>query len=131
MRAATFGAVALLAACFAVAIGGEQPSLTVTNLTSHVVTVVVADKTFPSVAPGAEAKYQSSGPANVNATVSYAPGQGVEGSARRSFQLNAYAPTNAPGTTVYWSCTTSGFINSPAPGAPCVWKVTADTLAVR
>jgi hypothetical protein len=131
LRTGSLGAVLIVSACFAIAIGDETANFTVTNLTSHVVTVVVADRTFPAVAPGARATYQSSGSITVAVDVSYAPGQGVAGSARRSFQLSAYHPATTTGTTVYWSCTTSGMITSPASGGPVTWNVTADTLAVR
>ena len=131
MRASSLGAVVIVSGCFAIAIGDETANLTVTNLTSHVVTVVVADKTFPALAPGAEATYQSSGSATVVVDVSYVPGQGVEGSAQRSFHLSPYHPTTTSGTTVYWACTTGGMITSSASGGPVMWNVTADTLAVR
>ena len=131
VRAGSLGAVLIVSACFAIAIGDETASLTVTNLTSHIVTVVVADKTFLAVAPGAEATYHSSGSATVGVDVSYVPGQGVEGSARRSFHLSPYHPATTSGSTVYWSCSMSSMITSPASGGPVMWKVTADTLAVR
>jgi len=131
LREGPLGAIVLLCACFAIAIGDEPVSLTVTNQTSHVVTVVIADKTFPAVAPGAGAAYQTSGPATVSATVSYVPGQGVEGSVQRSFHLSSYHAATTSGTTVYWACTTGGTITSPATGGPIMWKVTPDTLALR
>jgi hypothetical protein len=129
--AGALGALVLLSACFAIAIGDETASLTVTNRTSHVVTVVVADRTFPAVAPGAGVTYQSSGPATVRVDVSYAPGQGMEGSVRRSFHLSSYHPATTSGTTVYWACSMGSTITSPAGGGPIMWQVTADTLAVR
>lgn len=130
LRAGSLGALVLLATCFAIAIGDSTARLTITNLTSHDVKVVVADRTFPRVAPGAEATYQSSGPVTVGVTVSYLPGQGVEGSAQRSFVLSPYQPPSY-GTTVYFACTTNTGIVSPGYGGPVMWKVTADTLAVR
>lgn len=132
MRPGSFrslSALGLLSASFALAIGDPGVSLTVTNMTPHVVTVVVADRTFPGIAPGAEATYGSSDSTTVSATVSYAPGQGVEGSAQRSFHLSAYHPASSSGTSVYFACSTGGLITSPASGGPMQWKVTADTLA--
>jgi hypothetical protein len=131
MRTGALGAVVLLCACFTFAIGDETAILTVTNLTTHVVDVVVADRTFPAVAPGAAVTFQSSGPATVSAAVSYAPGQDVKGSVQRSFHLTPYHPATTYGTGVYWACTTGGMITSPAVGGPVMWHVTADTLAVR
>jgi hypothetical protein len=131
MRAASLGVVVLLSAGFAIAIRDETASLTVTNLTSHVVSVAVAGKTFPAVTPGAEATYQSNGPATVSVDVSYLPDQGVEGRAQRSFHLSPYHPATTSGTTVYWACTTGGMITAPASGGAVMWKVTADTLAAH
>lgn len=129
MRAGSLAALVLLCACFAIAIGDETVSLTVSNLTPHVVTVVVADRTFPRIAPGADATYRASGAATVTAKVSYAPGEGIEGSAQRSFLLSPYHPSVNSGTTVYFACTTGNAIVAPASGGPMQWKVTADTLA--
>lgn len=125
----SLSALGLLCASFALAIGDPGVSLTVTNMTPHVVTVVVADKTFPRIAPGGEATYRSGDSATVSAVVSYAPGQGVEGSAQRSFHLAPYHPATSSGTSVYFACSTGGLITSPATGGPMQWKVTADTLA--
>ena len=127
----SLGGLVLLCACFALAIGDPGVSLTVTNMTPHLVTVVVADRTFPRIAPGAEAVYRSSDSATVSASVSYTPGQGVEGSVQRSFHLAAYHPASTSGTSVYFACSTGGLITSPASGGPMQWKVTADTLALR
>ena len=129
VRSRAIVATALLAAFFAVAVGGETASLTVVNRTPHVVRVVVAGKTFPSVVPGARATYESSGPATVSARVSYAPGQGVEGSAERSFVL--YAASSSSDYSVYWGCRMGGTITSPQGGGPTMWNVTADTLTRR
>ena len=131
VRASSLGAVLIVSACFAIAIGDETANFTLTNLTPHVVTVVVADKTFPAVAPGAEVTYQSSGSVTVAVDVSYVPGQGVGGSVQRSFHLSPYHPATTSGTTVYWACTTGGMITFPESGGPVMWNVTADTLAVR
>ena len=125
MRTASLGAIVLLCASFAVAIGKDTPSLTVRNLTPHVVTIVVADKTYSAVASGAEVAYASNDSATVVVNVSYAPGQGVSGSARRSFYL-AHS-----GSVTYVACYFDGGITSPAPGPPVLWSVTADTLAAR
>jgi hypothetical protein len=133
VRSRAIVATALLAACFAVAIGGETASLTVVNRTPHVVQVVVAGKTFPRVVSGARATYESSGAATVSAKVSYAPGQGVEGSAERSFALTPHhaAGVSSSDYTVYWGCRMGGTITSPASGGPTMWNVTADSLTRR
>ena len=120
--------IALLSASVAVAIGGEPASLSVANQTPHVLHVVVAEKTFPSVAPGARATYVASRAATVGVTVSYAPGQGVEGSTQRSFHLTPGPGGPASGTTFYFACATT---TSPVDGDLLLWKVTADTLAGR
>jgi hypothetical protein len=67
----------------------------------------------------------------VKAKVSYAQGQGIAGSAERSFSIAPYHPPGASTGYVYWACTTGGTITSPASGGPVVWQVTADTLAQR
>lgn len=130
-HAGPYAVLALLCALFAVAIGDETASLIVTNVTPHVVDVVVADQTFPHLAPGARATYQSSGPATVKAKVTYAAGQGIEGSAERSFLISPYHPPGSSTGYVYWGCTMGGTIMSPASGGPMMWEVTADTLARR
>ena len=130
MRASSLAVIVLLCASFAIAIGDETATLTVKNLTAHVVTIVVADKTCPAVAPGAAVTYASSGPDTVEVDVAYAPGQGVDGSARRTFQLSYFRfATN--GSSTYFACAFNGGITSPAIGGPVLWSVTADTLAAR
>jgi len=131
IRSGSLAAIVLLSACIAVAIGDETASLTVSNATPHQVVVVVAERTYPNVAPGADAVYRASGAATVRVNVSYVSGQGVEGSAQRSFHLTPDHGAVSSGTTVYWACTTSGSITAPAGGGHLTWKVTADTLASR
>jgi hypothetical protein len=118
----------LLFACFAVAIGGEPARLRVENMTPRIVDVRVGDQSFPGVAPGGSAIYTSGGGTTVRATVSYAAGQGVEGTAERSFHL---AQTQSSGTTVYWACFTTSGPTAPSVPGPVYWKVTPDTLAGR
>jgi len=131
MRTGSLGAILLLCASFAIAISDETANLTVTNLTSHVVTIVVADKTYPAVAAGAGVTYASRDSATVVVEVSYAPGQGVTGSARRSFHLAHSQPATGYGSSTYIACAYNGGITSPAIRDPVLWNVTADTLAVR
>jgi hypothetical protein len=99
------------------------------NRTGHVVRVVISDRTYPAVAPGTQVRYQRSGPATIPASVSYLAGQGVAGSATRSFQFVGGSTTTST-TTVYFACSSGGMI---APVSPSVltWTVTADTLATR
>jgi hypothetical protein len=131
MRTGALGAILLLCASFAIAIGEDTASLTVTNLTSHVVTIVVADKTYPAVASGARVTYASRDSATVGVDVSYTPGQGVTGSARCSFLFAHYQPATGYGSSSYIACYYNGGITSPAIGGPVLWNVTADTLAAR
>jgi len=128
---ASLGAIVLLCAGFAIAIGEETARLTVTNQTTHVVTIVVADKTYPAVAAGAAITYTSGDSATVAVDVSYAPGQGVEGSARRWFHLEHAHPATAHGGYAYFACGFNGGITAPATFGPVLWTVTADTLSVR
>lgn len=133
MRSRTIVATALLAAFFSLGGGGETANLTVANLTPHTVRVVVADRTFPGVAPGERATFESSGSVTVSVKVSYTPGQGVEGSAERSFALSPYHAViaSSPDYGLYWGCRMGGPITSPASGGPMLWNVTPDTLASR
>jgi hypothetical protein len=131
MRTGSPGAILLLCASFAIAISDVTANLTVTNLTSHVVTIVVADKTYSAVAAGAAVTYASRDSATVAVNVSYAPGQGVDGSARRTFHLEHAHPSTGQGGYAYFACAYDGGITSPAIGDPVLWNVTADTLAVR
>ena len=130
-RAASLGAIVLLCAGFAIAIGEETARLTVTNQTTHVVTIVVADKTYPAVAAGGAITYTSGDSATVAVDVSYAPGQGVEGSAQRWFHLEHAHPATAHGGYAYFACGFNGGITAPATFGPVLWTVTADTLSVR
>jgi hypothetical protein len=131
MRTGSLGVLVLLCASFAIAIGDETATLTVKNLTPHIVTIVVADKTFPAVASGAAVTYTATAPDTVGVDVSYAPGQGVSGSAQRTFQLLYFRGATGYGTTSYFACVVNGGITSPAIGGPVLWNVTADTLATR
>ncbi|HUK63859.1 MAG TPA: hypothetical protein VLV15_11005 [Dongiaceae bacterium] len=128
-RAVSLATLALLCACFAVAIGDDVPSLTVTNRTTHLVRVVIADRTFAAVAPGAQVRYLHSGPATIPATVSYLAGQGVQGSVTRTFQFVGGSTTTST-TTVYFACSTGGVV-APLVPSTLTWAVTADTLATR
>ena len=123
--------LALLSLSFAVAIGGAAGSLTVENQTTHVVNVVIGDQTFANVAPGAEAVYRSGAAGTVNVTVSYASGQGVQGSAQRSFQFgSAMVPGSQPhpyGTA--WSCAVNAPITGGGTGLTINWRVTGDMLS--
>jgi len=130
LRTGSLGAILLLCASFAIAVSDETANLTVTNLTSHVVTIVVADKTYPAVAAGAAITYGSRDSATVVVDVSYARGQGVQGSAQRSFHLAHSQPATGYSST-YIACAYNGGITSPAGGGLILWNVTADTLAVR
>jgi hypothetical protein len=130
-RWGSFGAILLLCASFAIAIGDDTASLTVTNLTSHVVTIVVADKTYSAVAAGAAITYASGDSATVAVNVSYAPGQGVDGSARRWFHLEHAHPATHQGSYTYFACGFDGGITSPVVAGPVEWNVTADTLSAR
>jgi len=123
-------AIALLCALFAVAAGDEAVRLTVANATPHLLDVVVAGKTFPRVAPGGHAVYESSGAATVAVKVAYASGQGITGSAERSFAIAPAHPATY-GSYVYWGCQMGGTLTSPASGGPTTWSVTPDTLAGR
>jgi len=131
MRTASLGAILLLCASFAIAIGEDTARLTVTNRTAHVVTIVVADKTYPAVAAGAAITYTPGDSATVGVDVSYAPGQGIEGSARRRFHLEHAHPSSGSGGYAYFACGFNGGITSPVTFDPVQWTVTADTLAVR
>lgn len=130
IRFRTIVAGVLLAAFFAVAVGGETASLTVVNQTAHVVRVVVSGKIFPAVVPGARVTYESGGAATVSARVSYAPGQGVEGSAERSFPLSPAAGVSSSDYSVVFGCRMGGTVTAPASGGATMWNVTPDTLAV-
>jgi hypothetical protein len=131
MRTASLGAILLLCAGFAIAIGEDTARLTITNQTAHVVTIVVADKTYPAVKAGSTITYTSGDSVTVAVDVSYAPGQGIDGSARRRFHLDHAHPSTSHGGYAYFACAYNGGITSPAIFNPVQWTVTADTLAVR
>ena len=124
-------AIALLCALFAVAVGDETVRLTVAYATPHILGVVVADRTFPRVVPGGRAIYESSGAATVAVKAAYASGQGITGSAERSFWIAPSHPAAYSTGYVYWGCQMGGALMSPASGGPMMWSVTPDTLARR
>src|SRR5215471_13637219 len=98
-------AIALLCGIVTLAIGEPTAQLTVQNLTTFAIQVVVKDRTFARVAPGTRVTYESSVADTVTATVSYVSGQGVGGSARRTFMISPPHGVNS-GTTVYFACST-------------------------
>ena len=114
----------LLCAGFAIAIGDETANLTVMNRTPNVLTIVIADRTWKAVAAGSGVMYAAKDTAAVAVRASYAPGQGLEGSAQRSFVL---VHANQ-GSYTYIACGVNAPITTPN---PIEWNVTADTLAVR
>jgi hypothetical protein len=126
IRTGSIVAIVAVATAFAVAIGDENTSLTIKNLTPHVVTVVVEQQKFPDLAPDGQATYRGKGGSTVHATVSYAPGQGVEGNVGRAFTMAAAASSSSG--YVFWACSFNGGVTAPAPQA-IFWNVTADTLA--
>jgi hypothetical protein len=121
-------ALVLLSAAFAVAIGGETARLVVSNLTTHVVTVVIGDEAHSGVAPGERVTCGSRGPATVIVRVSYAPGQDVEGSVERSFLISGAASSSSG--SFFFGCRMGDAIVDGG-GEPIIWNVTADTLAQR
>lgn len=125
----SLAAIGLLSALVTVAIGEPTAQLSVQNRTTHAIQVVVRDRTFERVAPGAMVTYESSVAETVSATASYVPGQGVEGSVQRTFVISPAHGVDS-GTTVYFACSTTGSI-APISGGPVFWRITADTLAHR
>lgn len=121
LRTLSLGAIVLLCASFAVAVGNETPRLTVRNDTENVLTITIADRTWKAVGAGAAVTYASARD-SVAVTASYAPGQDVTGSVQRVFHLSTH-----PGSYTYIACA----VNAPIPAAPTEWNVTADTLAAR
>ena len=122
------GAIVLLCAGFAIAIGDETANLVVTNRTPKVLTIVIADRTYEAVAAGKAVSYASKDSATVGVRASYAPGQGVTGSAQRSFHLARVS--TGQGSYTYFACAVNAGITSPVMGGPIHWHVTADTLTV-
>lgn len=126
LRHGSLGAILLLCAGFAIAVGGETSNLRITNDTPNILTIVIANRTWKAVAAGASVTYASSDSATVGVTASYAPGQGVTGSAQRSFHLAR--PNTSQGSYTYIACA----VNAPiVPLAPMEWNVTADTLVTN
>jgi len=119
----SLAAIVLLCAVFAIAIGDETANLTVMNRTKNILTIVIANRTYKTVAAGAGVTY-ASGDSAVGVTASYAPGQDVTGSAQRTFVLK-HASTHQ-GSYTYIACGVNAPITSPQ---PILWDVTADTLA--
>jgi hypothetical protein len=114
----------LLCASFAIAVGGETANLTVMNHTPNILSIVIADRTYKAVPAGAGVTYAASGSDTVQVHVAYAPGQGVEGSAQRSFLL--VHASGGQGSYTYIACGVNAPITTPN---PIHWDVTADTLA--
>lgn len=123
LRAATV--VLLLAFFVDVSSGGDVGRLTVVNDTEYYVHVIVDGDPFLYVPPGAGAVFEKEGYSRVVAKVFYSPGQGVSGSAERTFTVSPYDPASTGCEWNNMECT-----STPPSGGPLSWEVTADTLAV-
>jgi hypothetical protein len=121
--------IVLLCGIVTLAVGEPTAQLSIQNRTTHAIQVVVRDRTFERVAPGAMVTYESGVADTVTATASYVAGQGVEGSVQRTFMISPAHGVNS-GTTVYFACSTTGSL-APISGGPVFWRITADTLARR
>jgi len=122
LRSATI--LLLLALFVDVSTGGDIGRLTVVNDTEHYVHVIVDGSPFLYVPPGAGAIFEKEGYARVVAKVFYSPGQGISGSAERTFTVAPYEPSSTGCEWHTMECTTTS-----ASGGPLSWEVTADTLA--
>ena len=116
----------LLALFVGVSTSSDVGRLTVINHTEHYVHVIVDGEPFLYVHPGAGAIFEKEGYARVVAKVFYSPGQGISGSAERTFTVAPYEPYSSGCDWHTLECTTT-----PASGGPLSWEVTADTLAAQ
>jgi hypothetical protein len=115
--------IVFLLAGLSVSLGSDKASLTVFNRTNLFLHVVIQGRSFLYIAPGGSAQYETDGPASITVKAFYAPGQGVNGSANRSFRIYPWKPES---TGCSWE--TGSCVTSPASGGPQMWEVTADTL---
>jgi hypothetical protein len=131
-HAGPLAAVVLLAALCSIAIGDEPASLTVSNLTPHRVDIVMSERSFRNIAPGASAAYTAAGTDTVRVKVTYSAGQGIEGSAERSFVITSFQAAGVAhsGGGSYLACSMGDGVIWPREH-PMQWAVTADTLANR
>jgi hypothetical protein len=118
-------ASALLLALFVgVGTGSDVGRLTVVNDTEHYVHAIVDGSPFLYVPPGGGAIFEKEGYTRVVAKVFYSPGQGISGSAERTFTVAPYDPGSSGCAWTTLECT-----STPSSGGPLLWEVTADTLA--
>lgn len=118
-------AVLLLALVVNITVGGDIARLTIANQTDHFLHVIVDGEPFLYVSPGAGATFEREGYSTVIAKVFYAPGQGVSGTAERTFAIAPYEPASTGCDWANLECE-----NTAASGGPRLWEVTPDTLRV-
>ncbi len=113
----------MVCAGISVTFGSDRSSLTVYNKTGRFLHVIIQGKSFLYISPGASARYETEGAATVAVTAFYAPGQGVVGSASRSFRIYPWRPESTGCDWTTTTCTTR-----PSSGGPALWEVAPDTL---
>jgi hypothetical protein len=106
---------------YTVTFGDEEGTLTIYNHTLYFIHVIMNNDPFLYVGPGRSASFSVDQQTTVYVQAFYAPAQGIEGSAQRTFTI---------GGTVYKTDCSSGTntcATDPA-FASASWDITPDTL---
>jgi hypothetical protein len=111
--------------------GDTAGNFTLVNKTSHYLHVIIGSTSFAFVAPGRSVAQEVGAPSVVLVDVAYSPGQGITGSASRSFDLMLEVSdrnsTDCSSTNRGNSC--SSTINSSVWVEPGRWDVVPADLA--
>ncbi|NIM66539.1 MAG: hypothetical protein GTO51_11245 [Candidatus Latescibacteria bacterium] len=100
--------------------------MTVVNNTSHYLHVLIGDESYLYISPDRSVTQESEGHTTFVVKVFYSPGQGVSGSAERSFDVAPYREESSGcthGANGGWECTTS-----PASPGLEAWSIAPDSL---
>ena len=128
LRRPYFLVIFLILLCpFTFTFGDDNAVLTIMNLTSHYLHIIVNGDPYLYVFPGTSVTAESEGPTDFIVKAFYAPAQGIKGSAMRTIRVAPYRPSSTGcdySSTGGCECSTN-----PATGGAALWEITPDTLA--
>jgi hypothetical protein len=111
--------------------GDAGGNFTLVNRTSHYLHVIIGSRSYAFVAPGRSVAQEVGAPSVVLVDVVYSPGQGIAGSASRSFEIDlrtsASNSTDCSRTSRSSNCNST--INASEWVEPGRWEVAPADLA--
>ncbi len=127
---------------YAFSFGGSGASFTLVNGTPSYLHAVINNESIVYIPPGMTITRETNYSYQVSAEVTYSPGQGRSGSARRTFQATVHTYSTGTtsesqtsdcsgsnGNTCSSESTSTGASETTTTVDPIVWVVTADTLS--